>query len=69
MRLTKFLAKPDLFTKNALSDDSMKKFEGNVPAGIDVHRFRFSEADNELANEKLLNFFEKKFWGGVKKET
>lgn len=47
----------------------MKKFEDNVPTSIDVHRFRFSELDDGLANEKLLSFFEKKFWGGVKKET
>lgn len=69
MQLTKLLVKPDLLVQKALSDDSMEKFKDNVPSGIDPHHLHFSAADNESASKKLLSYFERKFWGGGKKES
>ncbi|MNL82975.1 hypothetical protein D3C87_2105000 [compost metagenome] len=55
--------------KEALSDESMATYKNNVPGDIDVHQFRFSAADNEAANQKLLKVFEKQFWDGDKGDT
>lgn len=59
MQATKFIAKPDGMLKDALSDESMATYKSNVPDDLGVHQFRFSAADNEAANQKLLKIFEK----------
>lgn len=69
MGSTKFIASPDNMLKEVLSDELMAAFKDNVPADIGVHKFRFSAADNEMANKKLLQVFEKKFWNGNKDES
>ncbi|TFY89620.1 recombinase family protein [Pseudomonas kairouanensis] len=69
MQATKFITKPDRMLKEALSDESMATYKSNVQGDIDVHKFRFSAADNEAANQKLLKIFEKQFWGGDKGDT
>lgn len=59
MQATKFITKPDAMLKEVLSDESMAPYRSNVPGDIDVHQFRFSAADNEAANQKLLKMFVK----------
>lgn len=69
MQATKFITKPDGMLKEALSDESMETYKNNVPGDIDVHQFRFSAADNEAANRKLLKVLEKQFFSGDKGDT
>jgi DNA invertase Pin-like site-specific DNA recombinase len=66
MHVTKLVAKPDHMLKEAMSDESIVAFKDNVSDDIAVHKFRFSEADEELAKQKLLRIFEKQFWVGDK---
>lgn len=69
MQSTKLIARPDYMLKEALSEESVATYKNNVPGDIGVHQFRYSAADNELANKKLLRIFEKQFWGGDKGDT
>lgn len=69
MRTTKFITKPDGMLEEALSDESMATFRDNVPDDIGVHQFRFSAADHEAANQKLLKIFGNQILGGDKGDT
>lgn len=69
MLSTRFLSKPDYILEKALSDNTMEEFKENFPDNTGVHHFRFSAADNELANKKLLKVFEKQLSDGKKGET
>jgi len=66
MQSTKFLVRPDVMLKGILSEGPLDNYMGNVPGDIDVHEFRFSAADNDSANQKLLRIMEKQLWGGGK---
>lgn len=69
MQSTKFIAKPDLMLREALSDGSLENYNSNVPNDIGVHQFQFSAAENESANQKLLKFMEKQLGGRGKDEA
>lgn len=68
MQSTKLVAKPDDMLKEALSDESMATYKNNVPIDVDVYQFQFSAADNERANQKLMNVLGNQLWGGAKEK-
>ncbi|WP_417695379.1 recombinase family protein [Pseudomonas sp.] len=69
MNSTRLIARPDNMLKKALSDDSMVAYKKNVPDSVELHQFRFSAAENEVANKKLLQVFEKQYLEGEEGES
>lgn len=62
MLLTRLIAQPEYLLEKALASESMSKYFKNIPSSVPLHHFKFSAADTEQANAKLLEIFERNYW-------